>query len=65
MTPLATLRSVTSINAKVMGWEDRLGSLQPGLWVDLCIVEGRPHENISDLRKVKGVLKGGQWIVKK
>lgn len=65
MAPLATLIASTSTNAKIMGWEDRLGSLKSGLWADLCIVEGRPDQNISDLRKVKGVIKGGKWVLRK
>ncbi|MBX2870638.1 MAG: amidohydrolase family protein [Saprospiraceae bacterium] len=65
MSPLATLVSTTSINAKVMGWEDRLGSLTSGLWADLVIVMGRPDQEISDLRKLKGVIKGGKWVVRK
>ncbi len=65
MTPLATLVATTSTNAKIMGWKDRVGSLKPGLWADLCIVEGRPDQDISDLRKVKGVIKGGKWVVRK
>lgn len=65
MTPMATLQSTTSVNAKIMGWADRLGSLKPGLWADLCIVAGRPDQDISDLRKVKGVIKGGKWVVRK
>lgn len=65
MSPLATLVATTSTNAKIMGWEDRLGSLKPGLWADLCIVEGRPDQDISDLRRIKGVIKGGKWVVRK
>lgn len=64
MTPLATLRSTTSVNAKIMGWADRLGRLRPGLLADFCIVDGRPDQNISDLRKVKAVIKSGQWVVR-
>lgn len=64
MTPLATLIATTSVNAKIMGWEDRLGSLKSGLLADLVIVEGRPDLNISDLRNVKRVMKGGNWVVK-
>lgn len=64
MSALATLQSTTSINAKVMGWEDRLGSLRTGLWADLLIVNGRPDQQISDLRKIKGVIKGGEWVLK-
>lgn len=65
MSPLATLVSTTSVNAKVMGWDDRLGSLRPGLWADLVIVNGRPDQQISDLRKIRGVIKGGEWVIRK
>lgn len=64
MTPLATLIATTSINAQIMGWDDRLGKLKPGLLADLVIVEGRPDLNISHLRNVKRVMKGGKWVMK-
>lgn len=64
MTPLATLIATTSVNARIMGWDDRLGRLKPGLLADLLIVEGRPDLNISHLKNVKGVMKGGNWVVK-
>ncbi len=64
MTPLATLIATTSVNAQIMGWDDRLGKLKPGLLADLVIVEGRPDLNISHLRNVKRVMKGGNWVIK-
>lgn len=60
MTPLAVLRTVTSGNADVFGWGDRIGRIKTGLLADLVVVEGNPGKTISDLRRVKLVLKGGE-----
>lgn len=58
MTPLAVLRSATSVNADVFALPDR-GRIRPGLLADLVAVEGDPAQRISDVRKVKLVMKGG------
>lgn len=58
MTPLAVLRSATSVNADVFALPDR-GRIKPGLLADLVAVEGNPVQRISDVRKVKLVMKGG------
>lgn len=58
MTPLAVLRSATSVNADVFGLPDR-GRIKPGLLADLVAVEGNPSVRISDIRRVKLVMKGG------
>jgi imidazolonepropionase-like amidohydrolase len=42
-----------------MGWEDRVGSLQPGRFGDLIAVRGDPLADISVLRDVQAVVKGG------
>jgi imidazolonepropionase-like amidohydrolase len=59
MTPLAVLRSVTSVNAQVFGIQHKVGSVRPGLLADLVVVEGNPLNNIHYLRKVQMVMKGG------
>jgi imidazolonepropionase-like amidohydrolase len=59
MTPVQALRSATVVNAKVIGWQNRLGAIRPGLLADLIAVEGDPLRDISDLRRVKLVMKGG------
>ncbi len=62
MTPLAVLRSVTAVNADVFGIERKVGRVRPGLLADLVVVEGDPVKNISNLRKVKMVMKGGRLL---
>ena len=59
MKPLDVLRSATSVNADVFKIADKVGRIKPGLLADLIIVEGDPTENISQVRKIKWVMKDG------
>ncbi|MEO8795050.1 MAG: amidohydrolase family protein [Daejeonella sp.] len=59
MKPLQVLQSATSVNADVFHLNDRVGRIKSGLLADLVAVEGNPVENISDIRKVKFVMKDG------
>ncbi|MEZ4904167.1 MAG: amidohydrolase family protein [Spirosomataceae bacterium] len=63
MKPLDVLRSATSINAQVFHLT-QLGQIKAGFLADLVAVEGRPEERISDVRKVKLVIKNGEIIKK-
>jgi imidazolonepropionase-like amidohydrolase len=57
--PVDALRAATSTNARVLHMEDHVGRLAPGLWADLVGVEGDPLADITAVRRVKFVMKGG------
>jgi imidazolonepropionase-like amidohydrolase len=59
MPPIDALRSATSVNARVLHMADKIGAVKQGMFSDLIAVEGDPTRNISALRRVKFVMKGG------
>jgi len=59
MTPMQAIRSATSLGAEMLGWSDRLGSIEPGKFADLVAVAGDPVANISELEHVRFVMKEG------
>lgn len=60
MSPVDTLRSATSINARVLHLENQIGSVKAGLLADLIAVDGDPTRDVSAVRKIKLVMKGGK-----
>jgi imidazolonepropionase-like amidohydrolase len=59
MTPAAAIQSATVVDAEMLGWQDRIGSLEKGKFADMIAVSGDPLKDISELQRVKFVMKGG------
>ena len=62
MPSLDILRAVTSNAAEMLGWQDRVGAVEPGKFADLIAVTGDPIADIGALEQVRFVMKGGQVI---
>jgi imidazolonepropionase-like amidohydrolase len=60
MTPLQAIRSATSVGADNIGWRDRVGSIERGKLADFVAVSGNPANDVTELERVKFVMKGGQ-----
>ena len=59
MTPLEALRAATSNSAKICGIEKTTGTLAAGMQADLLVIDGKPDQQIRDLRNIQAVMKGG------
>ena len=62
MTPLQAIRSATSLGAENIGWGDRVGSIEKGKFADFVGVSGDPAIDVTELERVKFVMKGGQIV---
>ncbi len=58
-SPMSAIVSATSLNAEIMGWSDRVGSVESGKLADLIAVERNPLRDITELERVGFVMKGG------
>src|SRR5881628_3875360 len=59
MSPMQAIQSGTSVAAALLGQEPNLGAVAPGLYADLVAVAGDPLRDITELQRVKFVMKGG------
>jgi imidazolonepropionase-like amidohydrolase len=62
MQPLDIIRAVTTNAAEMLGWQDRVGAIEPGKFADLVAVAGDPISDITELERVRFVMKGGQLV---
>jgi imidazolonepropionase-like amidohydrolase len=57
--PMAAIVSATSLNAEIIGWQDRVGSITAKKLADIIAVSGDPLRDITALERVGFVMKGG------
>lgn len=62
MSPAQAIQTATTVAAEMMGWQDRIGSIEKGKFADIIAVSGNPLSDITELERVKFVMKGGQVI---
>jgi imidazolonepropionase-like amidohydrolase len=62
MPPLDVLRAVTVNAATMLGWQERIGTVEAGKFADLTAVSGDPLADITELERVRFVMKGGQIV---
>jgi imidazolonepropionase-like amidohydrolase len=62
MPPADIIRAATVNAAELLGWQDRVGTLDPGKFADIIAVSGDPLADITELERVQFVMKGGVTV---
>jgi len=62
ISPARVLQAGTMTNAEALGWADRIGSIEKGKFADIVAVNGDPLSDITELQRVRFVMKGGKVI---
>ena len=62
ISPARAIQAATTVNAEVLGWQDQIGSIDKGKYADLIAVSGDPLADITELQRVKFVMKNGRVI---
>jgi imidazolonepropionase-like amidohydrolase len=62
MAPLDVIRAVTTNAAEMLGWQDRVGAVEAGKLADIVAVAGDPIVDVTELERVRFVMKGGEVV---
>jgi len=63
LTPMQSIQAATINAADLLGWSDRVGSIEPGHFADIIAVNSDPTKDVSVIEHVVFVMKGGQVVV--
>ncbi len=61
-SPMSAIVSATRLNAEIIGWTDRVGTVEAAKFADLIAVRGDPLKDITELERVGFVMKGGSVV---
>lgn len=62
MTPMQAIHSATVDAADLLGWSDRVGSIEPGKYADIIAVSGDPLRDVTTIERTVFVMKGGHVV---
>jgi len=62
MTSLDVIRAITTNAAEMLGWQDRIGTIEAGKFADLVAVTGDPVADITEVERVRFVMKNGEVV---
>jgi imidazolonepropionase-like amidohydrolase len=62
MPSLDVIRAITTNAAEMLGWQDRVGAVEPGKFADLVAVAGDPVADIGELERIRFVMKNGEVV---
>jgi len=62
LSPMDAIKAATRNAAKLLGAENKLGTVEKGKLADIIIINGNPLSNISEIRKIETVIKDGQIL---
>jgi imidazolonepropionase-like amidohydrolase len=62
LTSLQAIQAATINDADLLGWSDKVGTIEPGKWADIVAVDGDPLADVTTLERVKFVMKGGEVV---
>ncbi len=63
LSAFGAIQSATHWAAELMGWSDRVGALNPGMFADLVVLEGDPTIDITVMERPTAVMKEGVWVI--
>ena len=61
-SPMSAIVSATKVNAEILGWQDRVGTVETSKFADLIAVKGDPLKDITELERVGFVMRGGTVV---